>query len=77
MDKLKRLYNYIKKDKRKKILFLTTSNRWEGEKELVKMLEKQLAEAQQQWDEKGPDAAAYCYGYLIGTIRETIYQLEN
>ena len=36
MDKLKRLYNYIKKDKRKKILFLTTSNRWEGEKELPK-----------------------------------------
>ena len=36
MDKLKRLYNYIKKDKKKKILFLTTSNRWEGEKELPK-----------------------------------------
>ena len=36
MDKLKRLYNYIKKDKKKKILFLTTSNRWEGDKELPK-----------------------------------------
>lgn len=36
MDKLKRLYNYIKKDKSKKILFLTTSNRWEGDKELPK-----------------------------------------
>ncbi len=36
MDKLKRLYNYIKKNKRKKILFLTTSNRWEGDKELPK-----------------------------------------
>ena len=46
-------------------------------KELVKMLEKQLAGAQQQWDEKGPDAAAYCYGYLIGTVKEAIYQLEK
>ncbi len=36
MDKLKRLYNYIKKDRKKKILFLTTSNRWEGDKELPK-----------------------------------------
>jgi multimeric flavodoxin WrbA len=36
MDKLKRLYNYIKKGKKKKILFLTTSNRWEGDKELPK-----------------------------------------
>ena len=38
MDKLKRLYNYIKKskDKKKKILFLTTSNRWSGDKELPK-----------------------------------------
>jgi multimeric flavodoxin WrbA len=36
MDDLKRLYDYIKKDKKKKILFLTTSNRWEGDKELPK-----------------------------------------
>jgi len=36
MDKLKRLYNYLKKNDEKKILFLTTSNRWEGEKELPK-----------------------------------------
>jgi multimeric flavodoxin WrbA len=36
MDKLKRLYNYIKKNKRKKVLFLTTSNRWSGDKELPK-----------------------------------------
>lgn len=36
MDKLKRLYNYLKKNDDKKILFLTTSNRWEGEKELPK-----------------------------------------
>ena len=38
MDKLKRLYNYIKngKNKKKKILFLTTSNRWSGDKELPK-----------------------------------------
>ena len=38
MDNLKRLYNYIKKGKgnKKKILFLTTSNRWVGDKELPK-----------------------------------------
>ena len=36
MDNLKKLYNYLKKNKNKKILFLTTSNRWEGEKELPK-----------------------------------------
>jgi multimeric flavodoxin WrbA len=36
MDKLKRLYNYLKKNNKKKILFLTTSNRWEGDKELPK-----------------------------------------
>jgi len=35
MDKLTRLYKYLKKSD-KKILFLTTSNRWEGEKELPK-----------------------------------------
>ena len=46
-------------------------------KALVAMLKAQLAEADQAWDERGPDAAAFCYGYLIGTIRETIYQLEN
>ena len=36
MDKLKKLYNHLKKKEGKKILFLTTSNRWEGEKELPK-----------------------------------------
>lgn len=36
MDKLKRLYNYLKKNNKKKILFLTTSNRWSGDKELPK-----------------------------------------
>ena len=36
MKELKRLYNYLKKNENKKILFLTTSNRWEGEKELPK-----------------------------------------
>lgn len=46
-------------------------------RELVEVLKKQLDEAQKQWDEKGPDAAAYCYGYLIGTVKEVIYQLEN
>jgi multimeric flavodoxin WrbA len=36
MDNLKKLYNYLKKKKDKKIVFLTTSNRWEGDKELPK-----------------------------------------
>jgi multimeric flavodoxin WrbA len=35
MEDLKRLYNYLKKSP-KKILFLTTSNRWSGEKDLPK-----------------------------------------
>lgn len=46
-------------------------------KALAEELRKKLAAADKTWDEKGPDAAAYCYGYLIGAIRETIYQLEN
>jgi multimeric flavodoxin WrbA len=36
MDSLKKLYNYLKKQKNKKILFLTTSNRWDGDIELPK-----------------------------------------
>ena len=36
MDNLKKLYKYLKGKKGKKILFLTTSNRWEGDKELPK-----------------------------------------
>lgn len=39
MDNLKKIYNYLKKQKKqknKKILFLTTSNRWEGDNELPK-----------------------------------------
>ena len=36
MTELKRLYNYLKKNNKKKVLFLTTSNRWSGDKELPK-----------------------------------------
>ena len=36
MTELKRLYNYLKKNNKKKVLFLTTSNRWEGQNELPK-----------------------------------------
>jgi multimeric flavodoxin WrbA len=36
MDQLKSMYTYLKKQKNKKIVFLTTSNRWEGESELPK-----------------------------------------
>jgi multimeric flavodoxin WrbA len=36
MNEIKRLYNYLKKNDKKKILFITTSNRWSGDKELPK-----------------------------------------
>lgn len=36
MKELKLLYNYLHNQSDKKILFLTTSNRWEGDKELPK-----------------------------------------
>jgi multimeric flavodoxin WrbA len=36
MKELKSLYGYLNKNKKKKILFLTTSNRWSGDKELPK-----------------------------------------
>jgi len=36
MDNLKKLYNYLKSKKNKKILFLTTSNRWSGQDESPK-----------------------------------------
>ena len=45
MDELKKLYSYLKKSEDKKIVFLTTSNRWDGEKELPKssMIANELA----------------------------------
>lgn len=46
-------------------------------KELAAVLKKQLAAAQEKWDTEGPMAAAYCYGYLIGSVKEAIYHLEN
>lgn len=36
MKDLNKLYKYLNKNKKKKILFLTTSNRWSGDKELPK-----------------------------------------
>lgn len=47
-------------------------------KALAEELRKALAEADKYSNEKpGPEGHAFCYGYLIGTINETIYQLEN
>jgi multimeric flavodoxin WrbA len=45
MDQLKSLYSYLKKQKNKKIVFLTTSTRWEGETDLPKssMIADELA----------------------------------
>jgi hypothetical protein len=47
------------------------------QKVLAETLRDALAATQEKWDKEGPQASAYCYGYLIGTIRETIYHLEN
>jgi len=44
---------------------------------LVEALKQQLAEADKKWETEGPSAAAFCYGYLIGTVKEVIYQLED
>lgn len=44
---------------------------------LAEALKQQLADADKKWETEGPMAAAYCYGYLIGTVKEVIYQLEN
>lgn len=46
MNELSTLYNYLLSQQGKKILFLTTSNRWEGEKELPKssILAKELSD---------------------------------
>ena len=46
-------------------------------KALVEMLKKQLAEADVHFNETQGDGSAYCYGYLIGTVKEVIYQLEK
>lgn len=36
MKELDRMYKFLKKNNKKKVLFLTTSNRWSGDKELPK-----------------------------------------
>lgn len=46
-------------------------------KALAEALRKQLADAEKTWKQEGPAAAAYCYGYLIGAVKEAIYHLEN
>lgn len=46
-------------------------------KALAEELRKALATADKQWDETKGEGAAYCYGYLIGAVKETIYQLES
>jgi hypothetical protein len=47
-------------------------------KVLAEVLRKALADTDKYSDEKpGPDGYAFCYGYLIGTITDTIYQLEK
>ena len=43
---------------------------------LVKMLKQQLHAAEVKFDET-PGNAVWCYGYLIGTIKQTIGELEN
>jgi hypothetical protein len=45
MKELNKLYKYLRSKKNKKILFLTTSNRWSGDKELPKssMIAEEIA----------------------------------
>ncbi len=47
------------------------------QKVLAETLRDALAAAQEKWETEGPQSAAWCYGYLIGTINETVYHLEN
>ena len=47
------------------------------QKVLAKTLQNALAATQENWDTEGPQASAWCYGYLIGTVKEVIYHLEN
>lgn len=44
---------------------------------LVEVLKKQLAEADVHFNETQGDGSAFCYGYLIGTVKEVIQILEN
>ena len=46
-------------------------------KVLAEELRKSLDRANQAFEESKGEGAAYCYGYLIGTVKEVIYQLEN
>ena len=46
-------------------------------KALAEVLREALATADKQWEETKGEGAAYCYGYLIGTVKEAIYHLEN
>ena len=43
---------------------------------LVKMLKQQLHVVEVKLNET-PENAAWCYGYLIGTINQTIRELED
>jgi hypothetical protein len=46
-------------------------------RELVEALKKQLVEADKHFEESNGDGSAFCYGYLIGTVKEVIYHLEK
>ena len=46
-----------------------------GQEKLLLMLKQQLKVAEVKYNET-PDNAAWCYGYLIGTINQAIMELE-
>lgn len=46
-------------------------------RELVEVLKKQLIEVDKHFEESNGDESAFCYGYLIGTVKEVINRLEN
>ena len=73
MDNLKKLYNHLKKQKNKKIVFLTTSNRWEGEKELNGC---GLKDAKLDDDKKNPTGHIRCWASLNNKSDE-MYKVAN
>ena len=44
---------------------------------LAEVLREALAVTDNKWDETKGEGAAYCYGYLIGVVKEAIYHLES
>lgn len=44
---------------------------------LAELLESATVITEQKWDSEGPMTAAYCYGYLLGVVKQAILELEK